>query len=209
VVEFLCKKAFFDYYKLEGEVDRLRREGKEEQAKEKYVEAFYRVRDTMPDQSARILFKAGEWAPPGEAVEYFQTFADLSISRRDFQSAVTALERALECCSWSGNRGQIEGIEERIEAVKEDMPHNLDECFAELKRLLTPEQLQTFKNHKHLGDILEYHWSLGRWIRESWGLWHNSQLAEYLERMGISQPDNMSTKILWEFNRHLNRESDE
>ena len=192
------------YEKLALEAFRLRESGKYKEAKEKYLQVFNQLRDTRPGYAAEMLFLAGVCAPPNEAVEYFQTIAGLSRSRRDFQFTITALEHAIKLHNSLGNTGEIKEIEKRIESIKEELPHNLEECFAELERQLSSEQLRAFKNAKE-SEIIKYHRGLGMWIRNSWGLWAGSELAAYFQKTGIRHPDGMSNKILTEFHRHLNR----
>jgi hypothetical protein len=44
---------------------------------------------------------------------------------------------------------------------------------------------------------IEYHFSLGMWMRNNWGLWGNEgALYKELSKMGYSHPDNMSAFIL-------------
>ena len=83
------------------------------------------------------------------------------------------------------------------------IPKNLEECFNELKKVMTPEQLDEFKNKKE-DNVIEYHHSIGRWIRNNWGLWSESRLAKYFNSIGIHHPDDMSGIILDSFYRHLN-----
>ena len=151
-----------------------------------------------------MLFIAGICAPADEAAEYFQTASSLSLRERDFQFAITALEHAMKCHDQVGNTDEIKEIDKRIETIKKEMPHNLEECFSELERQLTPEQLETFRDVKE-SEVIRYHRGLGTWIRNSWGLWRNSQLAEYFRNMGIQHPDDVSHEILTEFHRHMNR----
>jgi hypothetical protein len=82
------------------------------------------------------------------------------------------------------------------------IPKNLDECFIELKKLLTPEQLVEFKSKKE-DEIVEYHFSIGRWMRNFWRLWGKSRLKDYFNNLGIYHPDDMSGIILPSFHRHL------
>ena len=82
------------------------------------------------------------------------------------------------------------------------IPKNLDECFVELQKVLTPEQLTEFKSKKE-EKIGEYHFSIGRWIRNFWQLWGQSRLRVYFNNLGIYHPDNMSGIILTSFHRHL------
>ena len=49
-----------------------------------------------------------------------------------------------------------------------------------------------------------YHFGLGMWMRNNWGLWAHGPLAAYLEQFGVHHPDDMSGLILDTFWRHLN-----
>ncbi|MBN1570409.1 MAG: sel1 repeat family protein [Acidobacteria bacterium] len=84
------------------------------------------------------------------------------------------------------------------------VPTNLEECFAALKKELTAEQISAMKA-KTESDMIEYHFSLGMWMRNQWGLWGNGPLAKYFEKMGLHHPDDMSGVILTTFWRHLNQ----
>lgn len=83
------------------------------------------------------------------------------------------------------------------------IPQNLEECFAELKKILTREELEEFRS-KEEQDIISYHHSLGRWVRNNWGLWSKSRLVKYFNEIGIKHPDDMSGIILDSFHRYLN-----
>jgi len=84
------------------------------------------------------------------------------------------------------------------------IPKSLNECFSELKRLLTRKELADFKSVKE-EEISVYHMGLGRWIRNNWGLWAgDSRLAKYFKDKGINNPDDMSGIILTSFYRYLN-----
>lgn len=87
----------------------------------------------------------------------------------------------------------------------ENVPSNIEECFEELKRILSTEQLAEFKAQASGVRVIgAYHMWLGRWIRNNWGLWHGSKPAGYFVKMGVSEPDDMSCTILESFWRHLN-----
>jgi len=45
---------------------------------------------------------------------------------------------------------------------------------------------------------------LGMWMRNNWGLWGDSRLADWFAEKGIDHPDDMSTIILKSFWRRLN-----
>lgn len=85
------------------------------------------------------------------------------------------------------------------------VPRDLNECFVELERMLHPDLVKKIKSGTE-DDLVGYHFNLGLWMRNNWGLWGNSRLAQYLRRTGISHPDNMSGFILVSFWKHLNNQ---
>ena len=84
-------------------------------------------------------------------------------------------------------------------------PKNLDECFAELKKILTSAELDKFKTCSDK-DIWAYHHGLGQWMRNNWGLWGESELKEFFKKMGLWHADDMSGVIIQSFHRHLRNE---
>ena len=49
------------------------------------------------------------------------------------------------------------------------------------------------------------HSTLGRWIRNNWGLWKSSELKGLLMEKGFSEPDEMSNYIIEEYIKHLKK----
>jgi len=84
------------------------------------------------------------------------------------------------------------------------IPKDLDDCFGELKKIMTKEELEKFKNEKEDAAIGKVHFGLGMWIRNNWGLWSGSRLAKYFNDLGIYHPDDMSSIIFTSFHRNLN-----
>lgn len=83
------------------------------------------------------------------------------------------------------------------------IPRDLNDCFAELKRLLNAEDILTIKNDAD-GAMSKYHSGLGLHLRNKWGSWKGSRLAKWFNSIGIYHPDDMSGIILSSFWRHLN-----
>lgn len=83
------------------------------------------------------------------------------------------------------------------------IPKDLDECFVELKKLLSEADQVEFRD-KAEDDVTDYHHGLGRWLRNNWGLWAGERLAIWFNERGITHPDDMSGIILDSFWRHLN-----
>ena len=83
------------------------------------------------------------------------------------------------------------------------IPQDLDDCFVQLEKLLSPQDLATLRDRSE-DDMIRYHFGLGMWMRNNWGLWGGSRLAGWFNERGIFHPDDMSGIILDSFWRHLN-----
>jgi hypothetical protein len=87
------------------------------------------------------------------------------------------------------------------------IPKNIKECFLELDRLLSKEDIKTIKELKSKNETIQYHLSLGMWIRNNWGLWDGSRFQLYMHERMNDEPDGMSAKILelyWEWLNGIN-----
>jgi hypothetical protein len=80
------------------------------------------------------------------------------------------------------------------------IPKDLEEAVVELDNLLPRCALP-----KLLKDSLAYHHGIGMWLRNSWGLWGNSRLAQEFHRQGVHHPDSMSHLIFVAYIVHLHR----
>ncbi len=83
------------------------------------------------------------------------------------------------------------------------IPKDINDCFVELKRMLHPEFIREIKESSQ-SDLIEYHFGLGMWMRNNWGLWRGSRLQEYFVELGYEHPDHVSGTILFFFWWHLN-----
>ena len=83
------------------------------------------------------------------------------------------------------------------------IPENIEDCFEELEKMLHSELIEEIRAGSE-DDMRTYHWNLGMWLRNNWGLWSHSRLAKYFEQLHIYHPDIMSNNILFSFWQHLN-----
>lgn len=83
------------------------------------------------------------------------------------------------------------------------IPKNLSDSFDDLKRQLRAEDIDQMRSGTE-ADMIEYHFGLGRVIRNRWGLFGGSRLSTWFNTQGLSHPDDMSGVILTSFWRHLN-----
>jgi len=92
------------------------------------------------------------------------------------------------------------------EDIKEDieMPKTLNEAMSTLTEFSTDSE-NDFKeiiNQTESSFSATLHFSLGRWIRNNWGLWkEEGPLYEYFKDLGIFHADDMSGIILTTFYR--------
>ena len=84
------------------------------------------------------------------------------------------------------------------------IPQDLDDCFVQLKKLLKSEDIEKMRGGTE-EDMNQYHFGLGMWMRNTWGLWGGSRLAKWFNAQGIKHPDDMSGIILDSFWRYLNK----
>lgn len=90
-------------------------------------------------------------------------------------------------------------------AQKTAIPRNLDEAILYFKQHWTKTELDNFKYQKEDLATTNLHFSTGLWIRNNWirGKRNNS-LCSYFNKLGISNPDDISTVILTSLHRTLN-----
>ncbi|MBX9572086.1 MAG: hypothetical protein K2X77_24550 [Candidatus Obscuribacterales bacterium] len=82
-------------------------------------------------------------------------------------------------------------------------PQNLQECLAELKKTLPTDTMQKL-NKGSESVVLDFHLTLGTWIRNKWIRGQKSSpLVQYFSKMGISNPDDISSIILTSLWRDL------
>lgn len=81
------------------------------------------------------------------------------------------------------------------------IPQNLQEAIEELDRKLNKED----KEYIVENGSLAVHHSLGRWIRNNWGLWNeeDNELKISLKKLGYRHPDDMSNYIIKQYIKYL------
>ena len=94
----------------------------------------------------------------------------------------------------------IEEHEDEKESEGSNVPSTIDEAISQLDKELSIED----KEYLLKNGPLSVHDSLGRYIRNEWGLWgDNSKLKKELQDKGFEHPDDMSNHILEKFIKHL------
>ena len=75
----------------------------------------------------------------------------------------------------------------------EKIPNNSQEVIEYLDKSLSQDD----KEYLLENGALSVHDSLGRWIRNNWGLWNedDNKLKTHLKKIGFRHPDDMSNFI--------------
>ncbi|HIC81732.1 MAG TPA: hypothetical protein EYP07_12340 [Kiloniellaceae bacterium] len=108
---------------------------------------------------------------------------------------------AFLACSGAGITASPDLGREAASAIY--IPKDLEDSFAALRDLLDPADVDQLRSGSE-ADVALYHFGLGRWMRNNWGLWGGSRLSRWFNDRGIHHPDDMSGIILTSFWRHLN-----
>lgn len=83
------------------------------------------------------------------------------------------------------------------------IPRNLQECFNVLDTLLYTKDRLTIRAQFSRKEMSKFHFGLGLWMRNNWGLWGGSRLNTYMKQRGVYHPDDMSGTILEFYYDHL------
>jgi hypothetical protein len=91
---------------------------------------------------------------------------------------------------------------ESVAAKETYVPKNLDDALRQLDLLLGDKGRAEVQRAKE-ADMVQYHMGLGMWMRNNWGLWAGSRLAQYFNQLGIRHPDDMTGIIFDSYWRKL------
>lgn len=94
------------------------------------------------------------------------------------------------------------------------IPTTLEECFAELDKLLVhDDDKAVITETTSPSRMIVFHHNLGQYIRNEWGLWtEDSEIFKYFKNLGVWHPDDISGIILdsyWLHKRNLPLNLDE
>lgn len=106
-----------------------------------------------------------------------------------------ACEAAIKYCLENLIKNEDEEEESDI-----PIPKTVNEAISTLEKILSDEDREYLLKN----GAISMHNSLGRWIRNEWGLWTGSELKNELRKKGFEHPDDMSNYIIEEFIKHLN-----
>ncbi len=82
------------------------------------------------------------------------------------------------------------------------IPFDLNDALRELDQIMGEKGRSEVLNAKE-DDMILYHFGVGQWMRNEWGLWRGSRLSRYFNQLGIRHADDMSGIILTSYWRKL------
>jgi len=80
---------------------------------------------------------------------------------------------------------------------------DIKKCFIEVGNLLSVEDVDEFKSAAK-DEVANYHFTIGRLIRNNCGLLEDTLLSRYFIEKNIESPDDMSMVVLECYYLHLN-----
>src|SRR4029079_7994312 len=86
------------------------------------------------------------------------------------------------------------------------IPSDLDDALGEIDRGMDRRGRNEVLSFATEDDMIKSHFGLGQWLRNNWGLWGGSQLADYFNNLGVHHPDDMSGIILDSYWRKLHHQ---
>lgn len=133
-----------------------------------------------------------EWIP--EVCTHDSIFDEPSIAYSTYEEAC---EAAIKYCL-----NNLIKNEDKEEEPGIPVPKTVNEAISTLEKILSDEDREYLLKN----GAISMHHSLGRWIRNEWGLWTGSELKDELMNMnkGLNHPDDMSNYIIEEFIKYLN-----
>ena len=101
----------------------------------------------------------------------------------------------------------IRSLHPRGKVNKEEevhIPVDLEDAVDTLSTMLKESNLEILKSWPEEDAIGRTHFRIGQGLRNNWGLWGGSRLAEYFRSLGIHHGDDMSAIIVTSLHRRLN-----
>lgn len=90
-------------------------------------------------------------------------------------------------------------VKEQANEAEAPPPKTLEEAHQLLEKMLPKEELAKIDAMKTEDEMIEFHFGLGRGLRNGWGLWGGGPLAQHMNKLGFRHPDDMSGVILETF----------
>ena len=89
------------------------------------------------------------------------------------------------------------------------IPKTKQEAFDQLDRMLTKEEMEKMMS---VGDTIEYHFTLGLWIRNNWIYEQDEEDVNRLAKAFriefiVFDPDSLSEKIIESYQKYLKRKN--
>ena len=89
------------------------------------------------------------------------------------------------------------------------IPKDINDCFAQLDKLISPESQEKFKKMGEDAAVHKLYFSLGRWMWINWSMLDGSRLTRYFGDYGMQNAEDMTTLIIRSYHRKLmNRDID-
>lgn len=161
----------------------------------------FEVFDDLPEQKIRDFLVAQTYSMKDipKVLEKWRYDEYIFLRKKSIPVAIKEKKREMK-----------EGLKAYLKRLKQDtingfyIPKNLGECFVQLDTLLNKKDREAMKAMSGSYEMSMYHFGLGTYLRNNWGLWGGSRLEKYFIDRGVDHPDSMSGIILDYYHDWLN-----
>jgi hypothetical protein len=98
--------------------------------------------------------------------------------------------------------------EDKVRSITDSLrgiyiPKDLNDCLSQIDKFWNDSTKTVVKSWKEDVFAGRAHLGFGMWMRNNWQLWGGSRLSNYFNKMGITNPEDMSGIILISYHRYL------
>jgi thymidylate synthase (FAD) len=135
--------------------------------------------------------------PPEHFAERFERLNAEAVAASKYRRGIGAPENAFELITPEGFEAPAAPAPSEAAATEEPagaVPADFDAALDALDRCLSAEDKAALRARGYV----PFHATIGRWIRNAWGLWSTpgGPLKEHLASLGLTHPDDMSGVVL-------------
>ncbi|WP_139920451.1 DUF6794 domain-containing protein [Hymenobacter sp. DG01] len=121
---------------------------------------------------------------------------DLAVEAKKLAAKGDSVARVIE------QQNQRNLVADSIQGIY--IPRNLADSFVQLDKMLAEPIKEQLRHPDPEYGLAKFHFGLGLWMRNNWGLWGDSRLQQYFEELNITHPDDMSGVLLKSYSDYLN-----
>lgn len=150
----------------------------------------------LPKDKIVAFFAGNKFVSSAIPTVFDKWFVDEYFYFRKADNRVAVRERQQELKEYldeAKRRSVAETIQGRY------IPKDLGDALVQLDKELSAIDRNEMAALSKREEMISYHFGLGTWMRNNWGLWSTSRLQKYFMDKGVTHPEDMSSVILYHY----------